>query len=67
MACRAGWERAIAHPATAAGKPSLRSAFDRLAAEIDRIYLEFALPYIHDPWLLRNQYIHVMLGRVTAG
>ncbi len=54
-------------PGDSRWKTRLRSAFDRLAAEIDRIYLEFALPYIHDPWHLRNQYIHVMLGQVTVG
>jgi alpha-amylase/alpha-mannosidase (GH57 family) len=53
-------------PGDSRWKTRLRSAFDRLAAEIDRIYIEFALPYIPDPWLLRNHYIHVMLGRVTA-
>jgi hypothetical protein len=45
----------------------LRSAFDQLAAQIDKIYEEVTSPHIHDPWSLRNQYIHVLLGRLTAG
>jgi hypothetical protein len=47
-------------------KTHLRSALDCLGAEIDRNYVEFISPYIHDPWALRNRYIHVLLGQVTA-
>ncbi len=40
----------------------LRYSFDRLANELDRLYLDVTAPLFKDPWQLRNQYIHVMLG-----
>jgi hypothetical protein len=47
-------------------KAYLRRAFDRLAQAIDQAYEEALRPYIVDPWGLRNQYIHVILGERTA-
>lgn len=54
------------NPNNSPWKTRLRSAMDRLATEIDRLYLEFTLIHIGNPWQLRNQYIRVMLGQVTA-
>jgi alpha-amylase/alpha-mannosidase (GH57 family) len=47
-------------------KTQMRKAFDRLANEIDGLYLDVASPFIADPWELRNRYIHVLLGQTTA-
>jgi hypothetical protein len=44
----------------------LRRAFDRLAVSIDRVYQEAVTPYIPDPEGLRNKYIHVLLGQMSA-
>ncbi len=46
-------------------KSKLRRAFDHLAGELDRLFLEVTSPFIDDPWLLRHRTIHVMLGEVT--
>jgi len=43
----------------------LRYAFDRLAADLDHLYLDSTRPLFKDPWLLRNQYIHVLLGELS--
>ena len=68
--CHHGVSRWIGNCGCTPGDPRwkthLRSAFDRLAVEIDRVFVEFTTPYIHDPWALRNQYIHVLLGRIPA-
>jgi hypothetical protein len=53
-------------PGNGAWKARLRSAFDRLSLELDGLYEEVTRPVIHDPWLLRNRYIHVMLGELSA-
>lgn len=47
-------------------KRGLRTAFDQLAHEIDRLYVHFTAPYISDPWALRERYIEVMLGLIPA-
>ena len=44
----------------------LRHAFDHLAVSLDCIYEEAVIPYISDPWGLRNRYIQIMLGEYTA-
>lgn len=49
-------------PGNAEWKARLRQAFDRLAGELDGLYLEAMRPLFGDPWGLRHQYIHVMLG-----
>ncbi len=46
-------------------KARLRQAFDRLAAEMDALYLEATQPLFDDPWQLRNRYIHVWLGQIS--
>jgi alpha-amylase/alpha-mannosidase (GH57 family) len=43
-------------------KGYLRQAFDRLAYEIDNIYINQITLYQIDPWRLRNEFIHVILG-----
>jgi alpha-amylase/alpha-mannosidase (GH57 family) len=46
-------------------KGYMRQAFNRLAHQLDRIYIEnLAKVQIH-PWRLRNAYIHVLLGQVA--
>jgi Domain of unknown function (DUF3536)/Glycosyl hydrolase family 57 len=47
-------------------KGYLRQAFNQLAHQIDQIYLEFLQPYKVDPYRLRNAYIHVILGQLSA-
>ncbi len=47
-------------------KTQMRTVFNRLADELDGLYLEVASPVIADPWELRNRYIHVLLGQMTA-
>jgi alpha-amylase/alpha-mannosidase (GH57 family) len=44
-------------------KAQLRYAFERIAASLDQVYEHSLSPYIRDPWQLRNQYIHVILGQ----
>lgn len=51
-------------PGSGAWKSTLRSALDRLASDLDEVYLETTLPLVTDPWQLRNRYIHVMLGQI---
>jgi alpha-amylase/alpha-mannosidase (GH57 family) len=46
-------------------KSYLRQAFNHLAASLDTLYTEALAPLDIDPWRLRNQYIHVMLGERT--
>ncbi|HNT23088.1 MAG TPA: DUF3536 domain-containing protein [Anaerolineales bacterium] len=45
-------------------KAYLRRSLNNLAAAIDTLYVETLAPMGLDPWSLRNQYIHVMLGQV---
>jgi alpha-amylase/alpha-mannosidase (GH57 family) len=45
-------------------KAYLRLAFDRLAISLDRIYEGTTSSLIGDPWALRNDYIHVLLGNM---
>ncbi len=45
-------------------KGYLRQAFNRLAYQIDKIYVESLASYAIDPWKVRNAYIHVLLGQV---
>jgi Domain of unknown function (DUF3536)/Glycosyl hydrolase family 57 len=46
-------------------KGYLRQAFNRLAYQIDRTYVEYMHMCHLNPWKLRNAYIHVLLGQVT--
>lgn len=47
-------------------KSALHRAFHSLAADLDRLFASQASQYIPDPWALRREYIHVMLGERTA-
>lgn len=46
-------------------KAYLRQACDRLAHDLDEVYIQALKPYRVDPWLLRNRYIYVLLGDIT--
>jgi hypothetical protein len=60
------WSGACAcTPGKADWKARLRQAFDRLASELDGLYREALSPLVSDPWLLRQRYIHVLLGEVA--
>lgn len=54
-------------PGDASWKAQMRYSFERIAGEVDRIYLNAVKPMISDPWALRDRYIHVILGRIGAG
>ena len=54
-------------PGDGTWKAQLRYTFERLASEIDRLYIDLTRNYIDDPWELRNQYVQVLLGKVKAG
>jgi hypothetical protein len=56
--------RCACTPGDGEWKIQLRYAFERLANDLDRLYLEVTRPLFKDPWLLRNRYIHVMLGQM---
>jgi hypothetical protein len=53
-------------PGDGVWKEHLRGAIDRLGLLIDQEYLYLTSPHIKDPWLLRNRYIQVVLGNVSA-
>jgi hypothetical protein len=53
-------------PGDGTWKEHLRIAFDRLGLLLDQEYLQLASPHVEDPWLLRNRYIQVVLGNVSA-
>jgi hypothetical protein len=44
----------------------MRFAFERLASEVDRLYLDMTKALVRDPWQLRDRYIHVLLGELTV-
>ncbi len=46
-------------------KAQMRYAFERLANELDHLYMEACKPLVADPWTLRNRYVHVLLGEMT--
>jgi hypothetical protein len=52
-------------PGDSEWKAQLRYAFEHLAAELDRLYLDVTRRFFADPWELRNRYIHVVLGEMT--
>jgi alpha-amylase/alpha-mannosidase (GH57 family) len=47
-------------------KAQLRYAFERLSGELDRLYQSVVSPVIDDAWELRNRYIRVLLGQMSA-
>jgi alpha-amylase/alpha-mannosidase (GH57 family) len=46
-------------------KGYLRQAFNRLANQIDKIYVNTLSSYKIEPWKLRNAYIHTLLGQIS--
>jgi alpha-amylase/alpha-mannosidase (GH57 family) len=53
-------------PGDGTWKTKLRYAFERLSVELDHLYLDATRHLICDPWTLRNLYIHVLLGKLSA-
>jgi hypothetical protein len=49
-------------PTDGAWKGYLRRAFDRLAGDLNQVYLDTASKWVKDPDELRSQYIQVVLG-----
>ncbi|MCA9913319.1 MAG: DUF3536 domain-containing protein, partial [Anaerolineae bacterium] len=47
-------------------KGALRRALDNVASEVDRVYEDMAKQHEFDPWEVRNQYVPVLLGDVSA-
>jgi hypothetical protein len=47
-------------------KGYLRQAFNRSAHQLDKVYAEAMKAYNIDPWKLRNSYIFVILGQLSA-
>ncbi len=47
-------------------KGYLRQAFNRLQYQLDRLYVDTMAQLQIDPWRLRNNYIHVVLGHMTC-
>jgi alpha-amylase/alpha-mannosidase (GH57 family) len=66
--CQHGVERWKGDCSCTAGdgrwKAYLRQAFNRLAYQIDRIYINSLEAWHIDAWKLRNAYIHTILGQV---
>jgi alpha-amylase/alpha-mannosidase (GH57 family) len=53
-------------PGDSQWKRPLRRAFDQLAEDLDGVYEEAFRTQGLDPWIIRDHYIAVMLGQVTA-
>jgi alpha-amylase/alpha-mannosidase (GH57 family) len=45
-------------------KGYLRQAFNKLARQLDKVFIETMAAYHIEPWGLRNAYIHVVLGQL---
>jgi alpha-amylase/alpha-mannosidase (GH57 family) len=54
------------NPGDGRWKRYLRQAFNRLAYQIDKVYVETLSAYQIEPWKLRNDYIHAILGQVSS-
>jgi hypothetical protein len=52
-------------PGSSAWKAQLRYSLERLASELDGLFLETTRPCIANPWSLRDDYIEVILGRMS--
>jgi hypothetical protein len=52
-------------PGDGVWKRNFRRAFDRLAEELDGIYLEIASRFVPNAWVLRDRYIHVILSETS--
>jgi hypothetical protein len=44
----------------------MRQAFNRMARQLDKVYIDTLMGYNIDPYRLRNSYIHAMLGQVPV-
>lgn len=53
-------------PSDGKWKSQLRHSLDRLASALDWLYFDFAYPLVAKPRLLREKYIHVILGEIDA-
>lgn len=58
--------RCACTPGEAEWKIQMRYAFERLGSDLDRLYQDTTRPFFKDPWQLRNQYIHVLLGQMRT-
>ena len=47
-------------------KGYLRQAFNRMARQLDKVYMDSMSAHNIDPFKLRNSYIHVMLGQLPV-
>ncbi len=47
-------------------KAPLRQALNRLAVLLDNSYFNALIPWVDDPWEMRHQFIHVVLGEVAV-
>jgi alpha-amylase/alpha-mannosidase (GH57 family) len=47
-------------------KAPLRKAMDQIGRLVDNEFAKFLSEYMIDPWQLRNEYIHVILGKMSA-
>lgn len=56
--------RCACTPGDGEWKIQLRYAFERLANDLDRLYLDVTQPLFKNPWELRNRYICVLLGQM---
>ncbi len=52
-------------PGDGTWKAQMRYVFERLAAELDRLYFDVTQRWVKNPWELRNRYIHVLLGEIS--
>lgn len=52
-------------PGDGSWKGYLRQAFDNFAGRVDTVYQDFLTPLGIDPWQLRNDYIHFILGEAS--
>jgi len=60
------WRTTCPDGPTSTWKAPLRQALDHLANEIDRSFEEALQPLCSDPWELRNEWMGVKLGELTA-
>ena len=59
------WAMACGCAENGTWKHPLRLAFNRIARDLDRLYLKQLSPYLANPWQLRHEFIAVINGRVT--
>jgi len=59
------WRQVCGDAPLATWKAPLRNALNKFAEVVDQIYLDFTQPFINEPWELRDEYIKVLLGKIT--